>query len=143
MKKLSLITSVLLAFVLFTNCEEETVITVQELPTEINSFVENHFENSTISYAEKVRFEDEKYKITLSTGYKISFNKKNEMIKISGNSQVPNSVIPEQILDYVNSNFSSNYIEEWKKEKKNHEVKLDNDLELVFDKNEQFLKMDD
>jgi len=55
---------------------------------------------------------------------------------------LPNSVIPEKILQYVTVNYPTNFITDWKLDGKNQEVQLDNGLNLEFNIKGDFLRID-
>ncbi|NLW30122.1 MAG: hypothetical protein GXY77_01545 [Fibrobacter sp.] len=72
----------------------------------------------------------------------LEFNRKNEIIDIDGVSQLPNSVIPEKILQYVTTNYPTNFITDWELDGKNQQIELDNGLDLEFNMNGDFLRID-
>ena len=55
---------------------------------------------------------------------------------------MPNSVIPEKILQYVTTNYPTNFITDWELDDKNQQVQLDNGLDLEFKMNGDFLRID-
>ena len=83
------------------------------------------------------------YEITLSCGVKLEFNKQKEIIDIDGTTKLPDSVIPTNILSYVNSNYSKYYIIGWELQLGNQEVQLNNNLVLVFNMAGEFLRVDE
>lgn len=144
MKNLMTIAAVVLSLLFMTGCDKETVIPEQNVPTEINNYVSTHFPNCSISKAIKENDENEEmYEITLSCGIKLEFNKQKEIIDIDWNTKLPDSVIPTNILTYVNSNYSTNFIIGWELQSGNQEVQLNNNLVLVFDMAGEFLRIDD
>lgn len=74
--------------------------------------------------------------------YTLEFDSKKRIDNVKGTEKLPDSIIPTKILDYIKSNYASNYIIEWDLDKNTQEVKLDNRLELVFDKSGNFLRID-
>lgn len=83
------------------------------------------------------------YEITLSCGVKLEFNKLKEIIDIDGNAKLPDSVIPSNILSYVNSNYATNFIIAWELQSGNQEVQLNSNLVFVFNMAGDFLRVDD
>ena len=144
MKNLMTIAAVVLSLLFMTGCDKETVIPEQNVPTEINNYVSTHFPNCSISKAIKENDENEEmYEITLSCGVKLEFNKQKEIIDIDGTTKLPDSVIPTNILSYVNSNYSTYYIIGWELQLGNQEVQLNNNLVLVFNMAGEFLRVDE
>ena len=78
----------------------------------------------------------------MSESISLEFNRKKEIIDIDGVTQLPNSVIPEKILQYVTTNYPTNFITDWKLDDKNQQVQLDNGLDLEFKMNGDFLRID-
>ena len=131
-----------LAFTL-TSCYEEKVIASTDLPSEITSYISTHFPNNSIVQAIKDRDGLTKtYDILLSESISLEFNRKKEIIDIDGVAQLPNSVIPEKILQYVTTNYPTNFITDWELDDKNQQVQLDNGLDLEFKMNGDFLRID-
>ena len=143
MKNLMTIAAVVLSLLFMTGCDKETVIPEQNVPTEIKNYVSAHFPNCSISKTIKENDEnDEAYEITLSCGVTLEFNKHIKVIDIDGTSRLPDSVIPNNILSYVNSNYASNYILGWEIVSNNQKVQLNNGVVLVFNMAGDFLRVD-
>ncbi|HOG67622.1 MAG TPA: PepSY-like domain-containing protein [Bacteroidales bacterium] len=127
----------------FTSCEREKIISSSDLPSEITSYISTHFPNNVIIQVVLERDGLTKtYDILLSESISLEFNRKKEIIDIDGVTQLPNSVIPEKILQYVNTNYPTNFITDWELEYKNQQVQLDNGLNLEFNMNGDFLRID-
>jgi len=82
------------------------------------------------------------YDVLLSENINLEFNRKKEIIEIKAKSKLPNSVIPEKILQHVSTNYPDNFITSWELDDGKQQVKINNGLELEFDKNMDFLKLD-
>lgn len=143
MKNIMTIATVVLSLLLVTGCDKEVLIPENEIPSEIKAYVETHFPTTSISRAEKEKNETELYEITLANGVKLEFNKQKEIIDIDWNAKLPDGVIPSNILSYVNSNYSANFIIGWELQSGNQEVQLNNNLVLVFNMAGGFLRVDD
>lgn len=129
--------------VLLSGCEKEELITNSELPSEIKNYVSTHFPNNPIiqSILDKDGF-TKSYDIFLEGNFNLEFNKKKEIIQIDGVSQLPDSVIPEKIREYVIANYTKNFITDWELETKHQQVELNNTIELEFDMNGNFIRVD-
>ncbi len=132
-----------IALMLFTACDKERVISVDSLPVAANTYIAQHFPDHEILQVVKER-DDLKttYEVYLREGYKLEFNRKGDILGVEGNNRLPDSVIPEKILVYVNTNYSDHFILDWELDDRGQEVKLSNRLELKFDKNGNFLRID-
>lgn len=78
----------------------------------------------------------------LQDNFSLEFDSKNRVTDISGKSQLPNSVIPKSILEYVKSNYPNNIILDWELDDKNQQIELDNGLDLEFNMQGAFLRID-
>lgn len=127
----------------FTSCDKEEVIPTSDLPSEIKSYITTHFPNNTIVQVINDRDGLTKtYDILLSESISLEFNRKKEIIDIDGVAQLPNSVIPEKIRQYVTTNYSTNLITDWELDDKNQQVQLDNGIDLEFNMKGDFLRID-
>ena len=143
---------------LFDQDDKRRRISLNEVPTQINSFVNLHFEGQTIrsAYLEYERHHDckdddnyrnyedyeysgGKYEITLSNGTELEFNSSFLLTSAENYSKLPDSLIPESILLYVKSNYPNNVIQEWELEYGHQEVELNNGVELTFNSSGKFL----
>lgn len=142
MKNLISNTLVALLLLLTTSCEKEKVIPAQDLPATVQTYISTHFSGNSITRAVKQKDKNELYEVTLSDGTKLEFNAQNEVIDIDGKSKLPNSVIPNKILNYITVNYPSNYIVGWELQNGNQEVQLNNQVVLVFNAAGDFLRIE-
>ncbi|MCI5492419.1 MAG: PepSY-like domain-containing protein [Prevotellaceae bacterium] len=77
--------------------------------------------------------------------YKLEFDAKGQIkdMDAQGKKALPDSSIPAMIVDYVKENFTGSKIMEWSQSRKLQVVELDNDMELVFDRHGNLVKIDD
>lgn len=125
------------------SCDQDKVLPSSEYPSEITSYIAMHFPNNRI--LQILKDNDgltKEYEVLLSENINLKFNGKKEAIEIDGTTKLPNSVIPEKILQYVTSHYPDNYITDWELDKRVQQIKLDNNLELEFNKEGDFLKLD-
>lgn len=141
--KLLIIASSLVLSLTLSSCNKEEIISSSKLPSEITTYISTHFPTHTVLQVTKeIDGFIKTYEIILSESLSLEFNRKKEVTDIDGISQLPNSVIPEKIRTYVSTNFSDNYIIGWKLERNTQQIKLDNGLELEFNKKGDFLRID-
>jgi hypothetical protein len=125
------------------SCEKEVILPVSELPDEISSYISAHFpNNSVLQYLKDTEGVKRTYDLILSDGISLEFNRKREIISIDGTSQLPTSVIPEKIFQYVENNYFGSVITDWELDGKNQQIELNNGLDLEFDMNGDFLRLD-
>lgn len=115
-----------------------------EFPEKITSFVETHFPDQRI-----VSIEEEKdrrkteYEVKLDDRTELEFDQNFAIKKMDSDAGLPDAVLPDKIVKYVAQNYPGRKIEEWKMKRKYQEVELDNSLELEFDHDGNFLRIDD
>src|SRR5699024_4641471 len=113
-------------------------------PKQIKKYVQKHFPDNTIVKAEmeKEILGPVEYEVKLNNRTEIEFDD-TKMVKIESHSELPGSVIPDKIAAYVKSNYPNNYIIQIEIEHNRRGVELNDDLELIFDKNGNFAGIDD
>ena len=123
-----------------------------DLPAEAQGFIQDHFSGATI---EAVQVEDEgwleglfdgeendKYEVRLSNGVQLDFNENGNISEVDSKEGVaiPEEVLPAEIRTYVASNYADTMIESWSLDDNEQEVELSNEIDLVFDRDGNFLK---
>ena len=130
----------------FTACTAgEKVITYPELPLEAQRLIEKHFQKTDVSVVimEKDVLDTE-YEVRLTDGTKIEFEKDGELKKIDcGSNAAPEALLPEPVRQYVKTNFPNTFVTEWGKDDRRWKAELSNGVDLIFDRNNQFVGIDD
>ena len=125
------------------SCAKDEVIPVSELPAEMKAYISTHFPSNTILQVVKdVDGLTKTYDVLHSERISLEFNRQKEIIDIDSEIALPNSVIPEQIRQYVTANYPSNVITDWELDDRNQQVQLNNGLDLKFNMNGDFLRID-
>ena len=135
-KTLSTVVFSLLAFGVAT-AQDEGLVPISTLPASAQSFIKQHFSASSIvsvwQDTEKGKVED----------YTVLFADGNWKEVKSRNGQVSPKIVPTKITKYVHKNYPNVIVKEIKKERTKYEVDLSNGVELIFNLNGKFLKIDD
>ena len=135
----------LLAFVsiVFAGCNKDVILPAGQQPAEITTYTNTHFPDNPIIQAIKDKDGFElTYDITLRGGVFLEFNRKKEVTDIQGTAELPASVVPSKLLDFVTTNYAPNYIVGWETDDRNQQIKLDNRIQLEFNMNGDFLRID-
>lgn len=144
MKTLKFIFTILFVCAISEMHAQDRYLRTEEYPQEITSFVAKHFPNSDIvSIKEEKETRKTEYEVKLRNMEELEFDGDYKIKSIEAKSELPNSVIPEKIREYVAKNYPQNKIEEWKRKRKGQEIELDNGLEILFDFDGNFIKLDD
>lgn len=124
-------------------CDSERVITREELPEPARMYIQNHFIDHAVLQALKDRDAmSVGYEVILEGGYQLYFDRQGEIQGIDGTSALPDGTVPSSIAQYVRTNFPDQQLVEWKRDGRTDNVELDNGVELEFDQDGNFLRMD-
>ena len=125
--------------------DNEKIIDKSQLPVQAQQFIDSHFAGADLLYAKEdsyILFSS--YEVMLSGGVKLEFSNKGNWEEVDcQQNEVPASIIPQPIKDYVNRNYSGEKIVVIEKNRNDYEIKLSNRLELKFDKDFNLYDIDD
>lgn len=126
--------------------DRESIIASADLPITASTFVNSYFPNAvylTVKKQNKADNDSSIYDIFLTNGFEIDFDATGNWINIDGNHQpIPVELIPEKINTYVTANYANLFVTSIDKEPNYTEVDLSNNLELIFDLQGNFLRID-
>jgi hypothetical protein len=145
MKKLFLSLVIAMLAVTPMLADNDKMITREELPKKAQLFLTKHFAGVEVLYAKAERDMGivTSYDVVLDGNMKVEFNRSGEWTNVDcEHSKVPNSILPQGVLDYVSNKFAKSYVVEIERGLMGYDVKLSNDLDLDFDKNGKFLRVD-
>lgn len=137
--------AVLVALVVPAWADNDRVIGVEKLPAAAQQFIKTHFASSEVSYAkvDKDVLGDE-YKVVFTTGATVEFDQDGEWIEIDGKrTAIPAAAVPQQIRETVTERFPGRTIRKIERKRRGFEVKLDNGVELEFDRAYNLVDIDD
>ncbi len=134
----------------FTSCSDdddsnsnETYLSEAETPETIQTYINTHFGDNSIVETEKETENDlVSYDVRFSDNTSLEFNSNMEIVDIDGASKLPDTVLPEAIREYASTNYPNNFITDWELELNHQQVELDNDVELEFEMNGDFIRVD-
>lgn len=145
MKKMFLLLVIVVLAVMPMMADNDRVITKEELPEKAQMFLTRHFDTLGVLYAKADRDMGvvTSYDVVLEENVKIEFNRTGDWTSVDcDRGEVPESVLPQGVLDYVRKRFARAYVVEIERDAMGYDVKLSNDLDLEFDKNGKFLRVD-
>jgi len=115
----------------------------QTMPANVKSFLAKYYPKATVAkYEAKNTVVGKKYEVKLNNGAEIDFDKNGNWEEISDKQGVPSALIPATIQTYLAKNYKGVKVESIDKEKNKIKVDLINDIDLEFDKNGKFLRID-
>ncbi len=121
--------------------QKEVQIQKKELPEVSNNLIDQHFKTLEISYCTR---DNDSFEVKFTNGQEIEFDKRGNWKEIDcKKSAVPTVLVPKGVQEYVKKNNPKASVVKIERDASGYEVKLNNGLELKFDKNEQFKRIDD
>ena len=106
-------------------------------------FIKKYFGDRKVAFAKEESDFRKSYEIAFKNGDKIEFDRKGEWTDIDCKySAVPTGIIPAPIAKYVADNYPDNKIVQIERDTRSTEVKLDNRMEIKFDKQHRVIEMD-
>lgn len=146
MKKLILIAA-LLSAVLFSSCakDKKTLIDFSQLPVAAQTFLNTHFSDLTLqSIIKEEEGREVEYEVRYTDLTEVNFDRNGDWDKVERKGiAIPDAVIPASILAYVKEKFPApDFIVEIDKDRNGYEVKLNGGLDLEFDRDGNFKRID-
>ena len=133
-------------FISLTACaDHEQTIVFSELPAQAQSFVQQHFNADDIAHIEKER-DGLHYEFTvyLKNATKIDFDQNGNLESIDCEIYpVPEGIIPVAIANYLKQHYPNHFAVKYAIGRHTLEIELGNGMELLFDLDGKFLRMDD
>ena len=124
--------------------DNDRPVNFNQLPANAQTLIKKHFGNYKFVKAEVEREDGGlKYEVELSHDISIEFNKNGKWKEIDcEKTVVPFQLIPQPVRRHVKKNYPNATIVKIERDHKKFEVELSNDVEITYDKNGKFLKVD-
>lgn len=120
-------------------------VAYDQLPQPAQAFISEFFQNDPITVVERDKkpFRTE-YEVKFQSGSEADFTGDGAWtdVKAGRGSEVPAGIIPSGISKYVSKNYAGLKIVEIKLDRRGYEIELSNDLDLEFDSNGNFIRID-
>ena len=120
-------------------------ITYSELPAQAQIFIQKHFNQEDISHIERdregIHYE---YNVYLKNATEIDFDHQGNLQSIDcKRTNVPEGIVPEVIMSFISLHHPNLFVVEYIIDYRHQTVELNNEIELIFDREGHFLRMDD
>ena len=111
------------------------------MPQAAQTFLKQHFAKK-VPLVVTMDWDD--YTIIYETGEKVEFDKQGNWKEVDcRTSRVPSALIPEQIQSNIKMSFPAASIIKIDRNRRGYEVKLNNGIEVEFNRNFQVIDIDD
>lgn len=121
----------------------DKMVDASELPSKAQLFLESHFPDVRYSVFLDYDGAAKTYDVSLFNGAYGEFDSKGEWKKLSFDKGLPAAALPSNIVTYCAERFPAFAIVKMEREYRKYEVKLSNDMELVFDLEGNFVRFDE
>lgn len=117
---------------------------ISEIPAKSLQFLSEQFPKQTISSVKDNDVNRIKgFTVTLSNNTEIEFRRDGHWKEVDGNGkEIPTTLIVQPILDYVTKNYPNEKITKIDYSLSKIEIDLSNKIDLEFDKDGKFIKID-
>lgn len=148
--KLLLVSLFLVGGLPLTSCSDkddeelEQTITISQLPSQAQSFLNQYFADVKAKSIEKQYITTiVMYKVELVNDFEIMFNSDGvwQEVDAPDNKTIPTGIAPSAIEEYVNSNYPDYGINEINKTGEGYNVELISGLEMAFNELGEFLRV--
>lgn len=147
MKKSLIALLIASACTLAVQARDEIYRDLSVLPQTAQTFIQNNFKKIGISFVkvEKTLGFTSDYEVVFTDGTEIDFDSDGtwDKIEMPRVKEVPSSIIPKTIAQYVGKNYPGQKIVSIDKESRSYDIELQNGIELVFDRAGNFKRIDD
>ncbi len=121
--------------------DHDQVVTFNQLPAVAQTMLKQYFVNKMPLV---VTMDWDDYTIMYETGEKVEFDKQGNWKEIDcRTSMVPLELIPEQIKNHVRTTFPGTTILKLDRNRRGYEIKLNNGLDIEYNRNFQVVEIDD
>ena len=146
MKKTIFLLATLFIYSLTLRAEDShRIITFEELPVKAQEFVTSYFSGQTIRFVRmEIEVKKTEYTVRFESGIEIEFNSTGDWEEVESHSEcLPSGFLLEPILDFLKRNHPNACLHEIARSRHKIEVELASGLEIIFNKNGEFLRYDD
>ena len=128
-----------------TACSDDVKTTdITKLPAKAQKYLTNFKSPVSLIEIDDQIIGGDMFEVLLVDGTEIDFNAAGEWLGIDcNNSAVPSSFIPKSVSEYVVNYFPNLNITKIEKDSRGYDVELSNGIDLKFDKNGAFIRVDD
>lgn len=141
MKKYLIILAAMLTIGFSAKADHDQVVTFNQLPATAQTLLKQHFANKMPLI---ITMDWDDYTIMYDSGEKVEFDKQGNWKEFDcKTSMVPTALIPEQIKTHIQATFPGTTILKLDRNRRGYEVKLNNGLEVEYNRNFQVINIDD
>ena len=121
------------------------IIAFEELPVKAQEFITSYFSAQSIRFVRmEIDVTKTEYTVRFDNGMEIEFNGNGDWEEVESHAEcLPSGFLPQSILDYMSQRHPNACLHEISRGRHKFEIELDSGLEIIFNKNGEFLRYDD
>lgn len=126
--------------------DKDVLITESQLPATSATFVKAHFPDAKITSIKKdVDKKKVEYDVYLANGFELTFDEAGEWTDVDApdGMTIPSGIAPLSIVDFIESYYPAQGINEISRYTRGYEVELTNGLDLLFDTTGNIVRIGD
>lgn len=125
--------------------DDDMPILANELPQAAKTFISQYYPD--IKVVKVTRDQDNnrvEYDVVLGNGHDLTFNANGEWTDVDAplGQTIPDGIAPANIVEYINQNYNGYGINEISKESYGYDVELTNGIDLEFNAQGEFIRID-
>lgn len=123
----------------------ETVITESELPEAAKTFISSYYPDIKVVRVEKERTGGTVlYDVDFQNGQEVTFDASGNWVEVDApdGKTIPSGIVPETIQTYLDANYSGYGVNDITKTRNGYEVELVTGVDLLFDAQGNFQRID-
>ena len=144
MKKMMFILACVLTFVTNVKADNYQPITRDQLPEKAKTFLSTYFPKAKTSLIRKdLDLTELSYDVIFTDGSKVEFDRKGNWTEVDCiNHPLPAGIVPETINKTIKAQYPDASVTKIERDHRDYEVKLNNRVELTFNKSMQLIDID-
>lgn len=144
MKKMMLILACVFSFVACIKADNYQPVTRTQLPQKAQTFLSAHFADAKTSLMRReLDVMELNYDVIFTDGSKVEFDHRGNWTEVDCvNHPLPEGIVPAEITNYINAHYPGAKVVKIERDHREYEVKLNNRVELTFNKKLQLIDID-
>ena len=144
MKKMMLILACVFSFVACIKADNYQPVTRTQLPQKAQTFLSAHFADAKTSLMRReLDVMELNYDVIFTDGSKVEFDHRGNWTEVDCvNYPLPEGIVPAEITNYINAHYPGAKVVKIERDHREYEVKLNNRVELTFNKKLQLIDID-
>lgn len=124
--------------------DNDKAVTTDQLPAAARELISNYFPGEKVAYAKLERdFPESGYEVVFTSSRKLEFKRNGQWKKISCRySAVPEQLVPAGMMAKVRELYPDATVTEIERDRRSTELKLNNRIELTFDRKGLLMEID-